>query len=266
MADCEEIGHLLDAYALGAVEAEDTGPIEEHLAECLACWEHLTEAQRAAALLALAVPLEQPRERLRQRILAQAQKEGARKAVRWKATVGVRRMLPVAAGVLAAIAVASLSWSLVLQRQTDDLRQDYSALQQQASTSQELMGHQRQLLALLVTPDVQSVDLTASGVAAGAVATYMWSPSSSAGAIVGNKLPSAPEGMVYQLWFFRPDGVWVDGGTFQAVDGIGHHAAKLEAWDEDFTAVGVTVEPAGGSAIPTAEPVLFAHLPYSSSP
>jgi len=265
MADCEDIGQLLDAYALGPVEAEDASQIEEHLAECLACWEHLTEAQRAAALLALGVPLEQPRERLRQRILAQARKEGDRKAVRPKATVGVRRMLPVAAGVLAAVAVASLSWSLILQRQADDLRQDYGILQEQASTSQELMGHQRQLLALLVTPDIQSVDLAGSGVAAGAVATYMWSPSTGVGAIVGNKLPPAPEGMVYQLWFFRPDGVGVDGGTFQAVDGIGHHAANLQAWDEDFTAVGVTVEPAGGSVSPTAEPVLFARLPYESS-
>ena len=36
MANCEEIGGLLDAYALGAVEPQDVGPIEEHLAECLA--------------------------------------------------------------------------------------------------------------------------------------------------------------------------------------------------------------------------------------
>lgn len=80
--ECEQIGELLDAYALGALSPEETGPIEEHLADCLRCWEHLNESQKAAALLVLAVPLEQPREELRRRIIAQAAKEGRQKADR----------------------------------------------------------------------------------------------------------------------------------------------------------------------------------------
>ena len=65
---------MLEAYALGAVAPEEGAHIEEHLGECLACWDHLSESQRAAALLALAVPLEEPREDLRRRIIAQAQR------------------------------------------------------------------------------------------------------------------------------------------------------------------------------------------------
>lgn len=76
---CKDVRELLDAYALGALEPEDRGPIEEHLADCLRCWEHLEESQKAAALLVLGVPLEEPREDLRQRILAQAAKEGRQK-------------------------------------------------------------------------------------------------------------------------------------------------------------------------------------------
>jgi anti-sigma factor RsiW len=76
---CEELGELLDAYALGALRPEERGPIEEHLADCLRCWKHLKECQKAAALLVLAVPLEQPREELRQRILAEAAKEASQK-------------------------------------------------------------------------------------------------------------------------------------------------------------------------------------------
>jgi len=77
--ECEEVGQLLDAYALGALRPEETGPIEEHLADCLRCWEHLKESQKAAALLVLAVPLEQPREELRQRIIAEAEREAHQK-------------------------------------------------------------------------------------------------------------------------------------------------------------------------------------------
>ncbi len=78
--ECEDIGKLLDAYALGAIAPDETGPIEEHIADCLRCWEHLKESQKAAALLVLAVPLEQPREELRQRILAQAARESRENA------------------------------------------------------------------------------------------------------------------------------------------------------------------------------------------
>jgi anti-sigma factor RsiW len=84
---CKEVGELLDAYALGALGPEETGPIEEHLADCLRCWEHLKESQKAAALLVLAVPLEQPREELRQRIIAEAAKEAGqegRRRFRWR--------------------------------------------------------------------------------------------------------------------------------------------------------------------------------------
>lgn len=85
--ECSEVGRLLDAYALGALRPEETGPIEEHLADCLKCWEHLKECQKAAALLVLAVPLEQPREELRQRIIAEAVKEAGqegRRRFRWR--------------------------------------------------------------------------------------------------------------------------------------------------------------------------------------
>jgi anti-sigma factor RsiW len=72
---CADVGKLLDAYALGAIGPEDTNAIEEHLADCLRCWDHLQESQKAAALLFLAVPLKEPRKELRRRIMAQAARE-----------------------------------------------------------------------------------------------------------------------------------------------------------------------------------------------
>jgi anti-sigma factor RsiW len=72
---CADVGKLLDAYALGAIGAEETDVIEEHLTDCLRCWDHLQESQKAAALLFLAVPLKEPREELRRRIMAQAARE-----------------------------------------------------------------------------------------------------------------------------------------------------------------------------------------------
>jgi anti-sigma factor RsiW len=72
---CADVGKLLDAYALGATGPGEANAIEEHLTDCLRCWDRLRESQKAAALLFLAVPLKEPREELRRRIMAQAARE-----------------------------------------------------------------------------------------------------------------------------------------------------------------------------------------------
>jgi anti-sigma-K factor RskA len=260
VAECEEIGQLLDAYALGAVEPQDVEPIEEHMTECLACWDHLTEAQKSAALLALAVPLEEPREELRQRILAQAQAEmgDVRKSGNLS-SIG-RRAMPLGLGVLAAGAVAALAWAFVLQNQTEDLRGDYRSLQQQSVASQQMLSSQRELTSLMLSDDIQTTELKASGMAFGSMAHYLWSPDSHIGAVICDKLPPAPEEMTYQLWFFY-DGEIVDGGTFEVVDGLSQHTVDLDKLPAPPLSIGVTLEPLGGSSQPTGDLILTASLP-----
>ena len=36
--DCDQVGELLDAYALGAAEADEAAALEEHVADCVRCW------------------------------------------------------------------------------------------------------------------------------------------------------------------------------------------------------------------------------------
>ncbi len=54
---CEQVRDLLDAYALGAAEADEANALEEHVADCVRCWSSLNEAQRAAASIALSTVL-----------------------------------------------------------------------------------------------------------------------------------------------------------------------------------------------------------------
>ena len=110
--ECEEVGLMLEAYALGAVAPEEGAHIEEHLGECLACWDHLSQSQRAAALLALAVPLEEPREDLRRRSLAPGPRGGARRSfclssASWAMRAGSR---PSSAGRSRADSSPAVSW------------------------------------------------------------------------------------------------------------------------------------------------------------
>ena len=246
---------MLEAYALGAVEPEDGAHIEEHLGECLACWDHLSQSQRAAALLALAVPLEEPREGLRQRIIVQAQQEAEFAPGQLPARRGWRlpRLVAVGAAAVVLAAVGALSWSLV---ETRNLRSDYDDLQQQSAVIEERANTATKLVNIMWRPDTDSAELAASGVAAGATAYYAWTRDGKVGAIVCQDMPPAPEGKVYQLWITcgpQP----VNGGTFTAWDGQCQRIVSLNCTSR-LSEVDVSVEPEGGSPNPSNEIVLTA--------
>ena len=242
---------MLEAYALGAVAPEEGAHIEEHLGECLACWDHLSHSQRAAALLALAVPLEEPREGLRQRIIAQAQSESTPDP----SPTGRRWHLPrlaVGATAVALAAVGALSWSLV---ETRNLRSDYDDIQEQAVLAGQRADNATKLVNIVSRPDVASAEMAGSGLAAGATVYYVWTREGKVGAIVCQDLPDAPKGKVYQLWFTCPDPV--DGGTFTAWQGQCQHIVSLKC-TSPLSGVNVSVEPEGGSPNPSNEIVLTA--------
>jgi hypothetical protein len=246
---------MLEAYALGAVAPEEGAHIEEHLGECLACWDHLSQSQRAAALLALAVPLEEPREGLRRRIFAQAQREVelAPDPSPTRRTWRLPRLVAVGAAAVALAAVGALSWSLV---ETRNLRSDYNDIQQQTSITGERANTATQLVNIMSHPDVASAEMAASGLAAGATAYYVWTRDGKVGAIVCQDLPDAPKGKVYQLWFScGPEPV--DGGTFTAWQGQCQHIVSLKC-TSPLSGVNVSVEPEGGSPSPSNEVVLTA--------
>jgi len=240
---------MLEAYALGAVQPEEGTHIEEHLGECLACWDHLSHSQRAAALLALAVPLEEPREGLRQRIVAQAQREAEPAAEPTRTGRGWRlpRLVAVGATAVAVAAVGALSWSLV---ETRSLHDDYDNLQSQAAFNQQQVNLTRQLVG------IEGQEMEASGRALGASAYYMWTRDGKQGAIICHDLPPAPEGKVYQLWITCGPGP-VSGGTFLASQGQCQHIVSLKC-TSPLSGVNVSVEPEGGSPSPSNEIVLTA--------
>jgi len=238
---------MLEAYALGALQPEEGAHIEEHLDECLACWDYLSQSQRAAALLALAVPLEEPREDLRQRIIAQARREAEPVAEPAQAGRGWRlpRLVAVGATAVAVAAVGALSWSLV---ETRNLRSDYNDIQEQATISAQQVSLTRELVG------IQGQEMKASGSAVGASVYYMWTRDGKQGAIICHDLPPAPDGKVYQLWITcGPEPV--NGGTFIASQGECQHIVSLKC-TSTLSGVDVSVEPEGGSSSPSNEIVL----------
>ncbi|HET6672347.1 MAG TPA: anti-sigma factor [Agromyces sp.] len=111
-------------------------------------------------------------------------------------------------------------------------------------------GAQLQMTAIAEAPDAQTTTHEAEG---GGEVTLVSSASKGQSVVVAEGLPDLGDDQTYELWYIDDAGA-ESAGTFNASGG--------ETWrilDGSFTpgvAVGVTVEPAGGSPQPTTEPIV----------
>ncbi len=258
--DCQAVREVLDAYALGAAERTEAQGLERHVADCVRCWEELSEAQRAAALLSLSVTIEEAPDWLRDRIMAQAEREGRsesrlsglRRAFKWR--------WPAVAGAVAVAGVAALAFAAVLQLQLNDLRSDRDELAHQVQDADHALGEQRQLVAVLAAPDLKQVSLPAVAAGSEALGVYYWSRVARKGFLVCNNMPQLKDGQVYQGWYYLTSGDVVSAGTFDYWNGIGQLAMDLSFFQEPPKAIGVSIEEGAGSDLPKGELVLLGAL------
>lgn len=254
--DCEEIKQLLDAYALGAVEGEETSPLEAHMADCVRCWEKLSEAQRAAALLALSVPIREAPPSLRRRILERARKEVS---AQLSPLERLRRWWPAGIALLGAATLAAVAFAALLQVQVSDLRSERDRLRQELRQAEALLAPQQELAALLAAPDMEEITLAPASREIDAVAVYYWSPSARKGGLLSSNLPPLEEGEVYQLWLIV-GGERIPAGILHSWHGMGQMVVDLTSLEQPLEGVGITREKADGSTEPTGEMLLYGSI------
>nr|WP_306270234.1 anti-sigma factor [Ornithinimicrobium sp. HY1793] len=105
---------------------------------------------------------------------------------------------------------------------------------------------------VLEAPD--AIEATES--ADGATFTVVTASSLDRAVLLTEDLPGAPDGEDYQLWFVHEDGTAVSAGLMPRE---GDEVA-LEGAPAGAVAVGITVEPAGGSEQPTSDPIVAVPL------
>lgn len=93
-----------------------------------------------------------------------------------------------------------------------------------------------------------------SVIAGGGTATVVWSGAEQRAMIAVADAESTPSDRVYQLWFIH-DGTARSAGLF-TVGASGTAKVALDGRMRDGDAVGVTVEPKGGSTHPTTHPIV----------
>ena len=238
MADLSHETHVLDllpAYAIGSLEADEFQRVEEHLLSCLVCRNESSAFQRIADELSFAAsgaaPSADLRDRLMQRVHS-VNKARAQIPPREPARPFWERLLP-------AWGLASLFLIIVL------------------GASSFLLWQRVSNLEFATAPGgMRAVPLSATDSAPSATGFVLISVDGEDGALIVDGLPPLEESLEYQLWLIR-DGKRTSGAVF-STDERSYGGTRIRAPRSllDYSAVDITIEPAGGSSQPTGVQVL----------
>ncbi|MFE0652549.1 anti-sigma factor domain-containing protein [Streptomyces sp. NPDC059534] len=229
------------AYVLHALPPAEEAAFENHLASCEACRREADELQRTAASLAAAETIAVPPE-LRRRTLDRIRTVRQEHTLRRPRPHG--RVMNMALAASLAVAAALGGFALWQHSEADDART--RAIQAEARTH----GDGAAFAAVLTAPDAT---LHTQKLPDGASAAVVVSHSQNRAAFTARDLPALTGNRVYELWYAAETGDLRPAGLLPA---SGQDSARLLAGPlGDATAVGITVEPAGGSTQPTSEPL-----------
>ena len=232
---------LKDAYVLGALTEEERQEFEGYLAAHPELQVEVEDLSTVANLLALAPEQHEPPPQLRQRLMEAVESSAGGSTnlperpssvtkLRWLFEPG-GRIAAAAAAAAVVMVVGLFVWNLSLQGENEELRGELETRQSyQLQGSGEAQDVQGEVIRL---EDDRAV-------------------------LIAENLPPEPEDKVYEAWLLR-DGVPEPAGTFEARNG-GAVAAPIEGSLEGADAVAVTVEPYGGSPMPTSDVMLTANL------
>ncbi len=225
---------LLPAYALGSLDEADAQRVAGHLAACPHCRAELLAFQQVSDELALAVPQVAPPPVLKKKLMDRvrprpAQFSWVQRVLGWQRP---RARQVWASASLALIAILAVS-NLLLWFRFNELK--------------------NQTLPQVVA--LQGTHLTP-----GATGVFVIGADGYSGTLVVNGLSPLDETHQYQLWLIQ-DGRRTSGGVFSVSEkGYGTIPVVSGQPFDVYQAVGITIEPAGGSPGPTGDKVMGGDL------
>jgi len=227
----------IPAYALGALDVDETAALEAHLRTCDSCPQELAAYRAVSDSLLLALPPLQPPAALRRRLQGRLSGTPTTQRPRpaWSLSFG-KMALGLAVVLLLAINLFSVFQVQALQRQ-------------QAQAAQQVQTGQA-ALAMLAYPDTKSLPISTT---TGISGTLLLDKEHNAALIVLWNLPPLPENQAYQAWLVDPAGDRTSAGLFRPQPGeaLTIQAILVNQSLSGFKGLGVTIEPAAGSPAPT---------------
>ncbi|MGD0063050.1 MAG: anti-sigma factor [Streptosporangiaceae bacterium] len=236
---------LSGAYALDALEGgAEFERFTRHLSRCPSCASEVRGFREVATSLAFAAAAQPPPELRAQVLVAATRIRQLPPEVKTHARPRrARAWVPWLSG---AIATAGIAVAVVFGLA-------------QAHTQQELNQARAQNQDIALVLSAPQVKLLTHTTTAGGVATVVLAADRHQLVVTTSGLPALPAGKVYQLWFIGPKKI-VSAGLLPTATS-GQTSPVLASGIVHGDKLGLTVEPAPGSAQPTTTPILDLALP-----
>lgn len=245
-AEHDEILELVPAYALNSLDAEDAAMVSRHLPGCEACQAELAAYAAVVDALPLAAPDNQPSPALKERLMERTSSAPASAAGAVASPQTVKPGLGQRIGEAFQDLLSGPRWRpavilIVLVLAIGNIIQ-----WQQANAPDPSSWRRVRLASTEVAPEARGI-------------IYI-SADGRNGTIIVDQLPQLEPDQQYQLWLIQ-DGERTSGAVF-SVDDDGYRGIQIESPIplQEYSAFGVTIEPAGGSPNPTGERVLGYNL------
>jgi anti-sigma-K factor RskA len=229
----------IPAYALGALDAEESAALEAHLQACASCRDDLAAYRQISGGLLMAIPPKAPPAALRQRLRKQLPSAQRTNRPRWAWSFN-----PLTIGISIFILLALNLFSLF---QMQSLQRQQTQLMRGLQTSQTA-------LAMLAYPGTQSLPISANNISG----ALLFDKDRNVAVLIVWNLPHLQNNQTYQAWLIDRQGGRTSAAIFDVDPTLPFTSVTVMSPDElsTFTGLGVTVEPRGGSKQPTG-PRLF---------
>jgi anti-sigma-K factor RskA len=244
-----EVHTLTGAYVLDALNANERGDFERHVAACAECDQEVAELRATAARLGSAAAMSPP-VRLRTSVFAEIARTrqdspGGLRLVGPDRSARRRGWFAGSASLVAALALLVAGVLTGVELNTDN------ALQTAKSQLSQEQSRYAPVSELLAAPDVRTATESIDG---GSV-TMLSSTTLGKSVLVASNLPAQQGNHTYQAWAISDSAV-------RSLGLLGSGAsATLTAHLGDATTIGITVEPGGGSPQPTTVPIMTFSAP-----
>lgn len=268
---------MLSAYALGALEAEETRELEAYVAAHEDLRAELDVWSETTAMLAFAAPAAEPSPKARDNILTSVRALKASKsldqekeqitALKEKAQAQQSNIIPfpvaqmkkswnaiqIITALAASVVIAFLAFLVWSYSDSDKKRQNEIAdLKNRMDQAQKQLEQEREFKKLFESPETNIVTLKGTEAAPNAQAHFAYNRSMGKAYLTASNLPPVPAGKAYQIWFIEAGKPPVPGKTFRPdADGRAELRDQIPQQGLNASVFAVTVENEQGATTPT---------------
>jgi anti-sigma-K factor RskA len=235
----------LAAFSLGALDAMEAAALESHLATCADCVAELADYQTVATGLLHALPPQMPSANLRRKLASRL--PSAQKRTSSLPAFSFNQFATVT---LVAVLLGLNIFSVLQIRK----------LQAQQNALSERLAAEQSTIGMLAHPGTELVLITAD--LPEMTGSVLFDEQKNTAVLVLWNLPELEAEQTYQIWLINAQGERFSAGLFTPSNEQEYTTASVEASIPigQFAAIGVTIEPQGGSEQPTSSPVLVVEL------